>query len=206
MTKPSITLYTHSGPNPLKVAILLEELEIPYRREIVDVWKGEGQRPEFLAINPNGKIPVLHDHETDQTIFESNAILLHLADRTQRLFPRDGAERSRGMQLLFFQAASIGPMFGQRVWFDRHAPERIVYAIDRYHREGARLERVTETLLGEREHFLDAYSIVDIAFFGWIHSAVGLGYTLDAHPRLAEWHARVRARPAVARALAEHRR
>jgi GST-like protein len=197
-----ITLYTHSGPNPLKVAILLEELAVPHHREEVDVWHGAGQAPGFLALNPNGKIPVIHDDDTGQVVFESNAILMYLADQAGRLLPAAGAERWRAIQLLFFQAASIGPMFGQRVWFDRYTPEPVPYAIERYHRECERLCGVVEALLAGRDWFLDDYSIVDIAHFGWLSSNVRLGYSLDAWPQLARWFDRVAARPAVQRALA----
>lgn len=198
-----ITLYTHSGPNPRKIQIALEELALPHTLEIVDVWHGEGQREEFLALNPNGKIPVIRDDETGQTVYESNAILLYLAEKTARLFPRDEAARWRGLQLLFFQAASIGPMFGQRVWFDRHAPERITYAMDRYRAETERLLDVVERSLDGRTWFLDEYSIVDIAHFGWIASAVNLGYSLGERPDVRRWYDQVGSRPAVVRAMAE---
>lgn len=195
-----ITFYTHSGPNPLKVEIALAELELPYRREEIDVWHGAGQDPAFLAINPNGKIPVIRDDDPEQTIFESNAILLYLADKVGRLVPAaNHRDRWRAIQLLFFQAASIGPMFGQRVWFDRYTPEPVPYAIERYHREGDRLTRVLDTLLADREYFLDDYSIVDIAHFGWLASSVKLGYSIEAYPQVAAWFERVAARPAVQR-------
>jgi GST-like protein len=197
-----ITLYTHSGPNPLKVAILLEELAVPHRREEVDVWQGAGQAPAFLALNPNGKIPVIRDDDTGQIVFESNAILMYLADQAGQLFPAAGAERWRGIQLLFFQAASIGPMFGQRVWFDRYTPEPVPYAITRYHRECDRLGGVLDALLADRTWFLDDYSIVDIAHFGWLSSSVRLGYSLEAYPNVTRWFDRVAARPAVQRAVA----
>ena len=197
------TLFTHSGPNPRKILIALEELALPYRREIVDVWKGEGQREEFLALNPNGKIPVLRDDDTGHVLVESNAILLYLADTTGRLFPQQGVNRWRGMQQLFFQAASIGPMFGQRVWFDRHAPERLPYAVARYSCETERLLDVLVRMLNGGTWFLDDFSIVDVAHFGWLSSAVQLGYSLGERPDLERWYERVATRSAVARVLAE---
>lgn len=197
-----LILYAHGSPNPHKVSIALEELELTYRIEPVNVHTGAQFAPQFLALSPNGKVPVLVDDERDVTIYESNAILLYLAERTGWLFPTEGAERWEGLQLLFLQSASIGPMFGQRAHFSLFAPDKPTYAVDRYLAEGSRLEAVLETLLADRDYFLNSgYSIVDIAMFGWVNTAVQMGFGLDAVPLLSAWYDRVRMRPAVARGV-----
>ncbi|MEJ1935427.1 glutathione S-transferase family protein [Nostoc sp. NIES-2111] len=197
-----ITFYGHGSPNPHKVAIALEELGLPYETQLVNTFAGEQFAPEFVALNPNSKVPVIVDHDAGLTVYESNAILLHLAVKTGRLLPREPAERSEALQLLFFQAASIGPMFGQRAWFTLFAPEKPASVAERYVKEGDRLEAVLEHLLAGREYFLTSgYSIVDIAVFGWLWCAVSSGFGIDDHLRLKAWFDRVKARPAVARGV-----
>lgn len=197
-----ITLFAFGSPNPHKVSIALEELGFPYETKVVNTHQGEQFAPDFLALNPNAKVPVIFDEETGQTIWESNAILLYLAEKAGRLFPASGPERWDGMQLLFFQAASIGPMFGQRAHFSLFAPEKPAYAVDRYLREGDRLEAVLERLLEGRDYFLKSgYSIVDIAMFGWVNTAVEMGFAVADHTRLAAWFERVAARPAVCKGV-----
>lgn len=197
-----ITFYGHGSPNPHKVAIALEELGIPYEARVVNIWAGEQFAPEFVALNPNSKVPVIVDHEAGRTIFESNAILLYLAEKTGRLLPNAPEERSEALQLLFFQAASIGPMFGQRAWFTLFAPEKPASAAARYVNEGDRLEAVLDRLLTGRDYFLaSGYSIVDIAVFGWMWCAVSQGFDVSDHPQLKAWFDRVAARPAVSRGV-----
>lgn len=197
-----ITLYASGSPNPHKVAIALEELGLAYETFVVDTHAGAQFEPSFTAISPNAKVPVIVDRETGRTVWESNAILIYLAEKTGRLLPADPAERSEALQLLFFQAASIGPMFGQRAHFTLFAPEKPAYAVERYEREGARLEAVLEGLLQNRDYFLaSGWSIVDIAFYGWVHTAVAMGFAIDAYPRLSAWFARVSERPAVRRGV-----
>jgi GST-like protein len=195
------TLYAHGSPNPHKVSIALEELGLPYEAKVVDIWSGAQFAPDFVALNPNSKVPVLVDHQAGQTLFESNAILLHLAEKTGRLLPADAAQRSRALQLLFFQAASIGPMFGQRAHFALFAPEKPPYAVERYRAEGERLTQVVEGLLDGRDWFLDEYSIVDIAFFGWFWCSVHQGFAIDRQPQLRRWYDRMADRPAVQRGV-----
>jgi GST-like protein len=192
-----ITLYAHGSPNPHKISIALEELRLTYETKIINVWEGEQFKPEFTALNPNAKVPVIIDHETGHTVYESNAILLYLAEKTGKLFPTETQQRWKGLQLLFFQAASIGAMFGQRAHFSLFAPEKSNYAVERYLKEGDRLTTVLETLLTEREYFLNEYSIVDIAHFGWLWCSTRQGFAIDAYPSLKAWFDRVAARPAV---------
>lgn len=191
-----ITLYAHGCPNPHKISIALEELGLPYETRIVNIWEGEQFNPEFTALNPNAKVPAIVDRETGLTIYESNAILLYLAEKTGKLFPADAYQRWKGLQLLFFQAASIGPMFGQRAHFSLFASEKPNYAVERYLKEGERLTTVLESLL-TREYFLDEYSIVDIAHFGWLWCSTHQGFAIDSYPNLMAWFERVAARPAV---------
>lgn len=194
-----ITFYAYGAPNPHKVAIALFELGLEHSIEIVEIWQGAGQSPEFLALNPNGKVPVIVDDETGLTISESNAILLYLAEKTGRLLPTDPKARQRALELLFFQTSGVGPMFGQRAWFTLFSPEKPSYAIKRYRAEAERLTGVIETLLpADKPWFLgDEYSIVDIAFMGWIWCAVQMHFPIDGYPKLKAWFDRMLTRDAV---------
>lgn len=192
-----ITLYAYGSPNPHKISIALEELGLPYETKIINIWEGEQFSPEITALNPNAKVPAIVDHETGHTIYESNAILLYLAEKTGKLFPIEVQQRWKGVQLLFFQAASIGAMFGQRAHFSLFAPEKPNYAVERYLKEGERLTTVLETLLTRREYFLDEYSMVDIAHFGWLWCSTHQGFAIDSYPNLKAWFDRVAIRPAV---------
>lgn len=195
-----LTLYTHNTPNGHKVAIALEELGLKYNVARVNVHQGEQFAPDFAAKNANSKIPVLSDSETGVTIGESNAILLYLAEKTGRLLPTTTAGRARAVELLFFQAAHIGPMFGQRAHFSLYAPETLPYAIHRYETEGARLEQVMDTILKD-DWFLPAFSIVDIAVFGWLHTSVSMGFDIARTPRLSAFYHRMLERPAVQKGI-----
>jgi len=192
-----ITLYAHGSPNPHKISIALEELGLLYETKVINVWEGEQFSPEFTALNPNAKVPVIVDHETGHTIYESNAILLYLAEKTGKLFPTETQQRWKGVQLLFFQSASIGAMFGQRAHFSLFASEKPNYAVERYLKEGDRLTTVLETLLTKREYFLDEYSIVDIAHFGWLWCSTHQGFAINSYPNLKAWFDRIAIRPAV---------
>lgn len=193
-----ITLYAHGSPNPHKVSIALEELGLSYEAKVVDIWSGEQFGPEFQALNPNGKVPAIVDHDTGRTVYESNAILLYLAEKTGKLLPTDPAERWEAIQLLFLQAASVGPMWGQRAHFSLFAPEKAAYAVERYVNEGDRIEAVLDRMLSGRQYFLaSGYSIVDIAMFGWAWCAHHQGFPIADHSNLKGWFDRVAARPAV---------
>lgn len=197
-----ITLFTHNTPNGYKVSIALEELGLAYETRTVDVRAGEQFAPDFVRLNPNAKIPVIVDQATNQTVIESNAILLYLADKAGRLIPQAGPERWEAIQLLFFQAACVGPMYGQRAHFTFYAPPGLDYAVARYGKEGERLNDVMETLLSGREWFLaSGYSIVDIAHFGWLYTAVRMGYEIGARPALIAWLERMLTRPAVRKGI-----
>ena len=193
-----IELYTAGTPNGWKVSIALEELGMPYTVHPVDIMNGEQKRPAFLAINPNGRIPAIIDTDEDRlSIFESGAILIHLAEKAGRLIGHDLASRSRVLQWLMFQMAGIGPMMGQANVFHRYFPEKIQPAIDRYQGEVRRLLGVLDGQLAEREYLAGEYSIADIANWSWvrIHDWGGVG--IEGLDHLRRWLDAIEARPAV---------
>ena len=196
-------LYTSPTPNGWKVSIALEELEAPYDVKPIRLDKLEQKTPEFLALNPNGRIPALVDREADDfPIFESGAILVYLAEKHDRLLPSDAKGRSRVMQWLMFQMAGVGPMQGQSNVFYRYAPEKIQYAIDRYQNETKRLYTVLDGQLEKSEFLAGDYSIADIATWPWVSIHGWAGVEIDDLPHLAAWIDRVGAREAVVRGRA----
>jgi GST-like protein len=200
-----IDLYTWTTPNGYKPLILLEELGLAYEIKPIDIGADAQKTPEFLRINPNGKIPALRDHDPPNgpvTVFESGAILIYLAEKTGKLLPASEPGRSRVIEWLMFQMASVGPMLGQLGHFRRAAPEQIPYAIERYQKEQERIYKVLDGRLAESEHLADEYSIADIATFPWISGATRLGVDTAPYPNLARWEQAIKARPAVTRAYA----
>jgi len=193
-----IDLYTASTPNGWKVSIALEELGLPYTVHAVDLMAAEQKRADFLAINPNGRIPAIVDRaEGDFRVFESGAILIYLAEKTGRLLPTDVKGRSTVLQWLMFQMSGVGPMMGQASVFARYAPEKLPWAIDRYLRECRRLLEVLDRRLDGREWLGDDYSIADIATWSWTHTHAWSGIDVTGLHALAAWHDRMWARPAV---------
>jgi GST-like protein len=191
-------LYTAPTPNGRKVSIALEELSLPYTVHVLDLTRLEQKEPDYLALNPNGRIPTLVDREEGNfAIFESGAILAYLAEKTGRLLPSDSCGRSRVMQWLFFQMAGIGPMQGQANVFFRYAPERIPYAIDRYQRETRRLYEVLDQRLTDSLYLAGDYSIADIATYPWVASHEWAGIRMDGLDALQAWVERIGSRPAV---------
>lgn len=201
-----IEFYTFATPNGRKVAIMLEELELPYEIHIIDIERGEQKSPEFLRKNPNGKIPVIVDHATNRTIFESCAILLYLADRYRPIFCSETDDQLEMLQWLFFQVGHVGPMIGQLWHFTEFASERIPSAISRYERECYRLFSVLDDRLATRSYINNRYSISDIATWPWIDAANRqLGLSFDRFPHLKRWHAVISQRPAVVRSASVSR-
>lgn len=199
-----IRFYYHPSPNPAKIALFLEEAGLPYELVPVDTRKGDQLKPEFLGINPNGKTPALTDGNA--TIFDSNAILLYLAEKTGKFLPENTPE-ARGQMLswLMFVATGIGPYTGQSVHFSRFAPEKVPYAINRYAREAERHWGILDAQLGKHRYMLgDAYTLIDMAVWGWATRAqFALGD--EAFEKLV--HVRrhleeISARPAAQRAVA----
>jgi GSH-dependent disulfide-bond oxidoreductase len=164
-----ITFYYSLAPNPMKVALFLEETGLPHELKPVDTRKGEQHRPEFLALNPNGKVPVIVDQETGATVFDSNAILLYLAEKTGQFLPENTpAARGELLSWLMFVATGVGPFSGQAVHFRHFAPEQLPYAVNRYLYEAKRHYGILDARLAERRYVLgEAYTIVDMAVWGW---------------------------------------
>ena len=196
-----IDLYTFTTPNGRKASIALEELELEYKVHKVDITKGEQFTPEFIAINPNSKIPAIVDRDTNITVFESGAILIYLAEKTGKLLPTETKERFQVIEWLMFQMGSVGPMFGQYNHFNRFAPEQIPYAIERYRKETLRLYGVLNKQLADKEYICGAYSIADIATFPWVAAYNFMKLTLDNHPHLQQWVVRMEQRPAVQKGM-----
>ena len=195
-----IDLYTATTPNGRKVSIALEELGLDYTVHSLNLKAAEQKAPEFLAINPNGRIPALVDDGF--AVFESGACLLYLAEKTDRLIPVEARGRSRVVQWLMWQMGGLGPMQGQANVFFRYFPQVIQPAIDRYQNETRRLFGVMDARLADAEWLADDYSIADIACYPWIAQADWSGVPLAPFPALTRWFATMGERPAVARGMA----
>lgn len=194
-----IDLYTATTPNGRKVSIALEELGLPYALHALNLKAQEQKAPDYLRINPNGRIPAIVDDGF--AVFESGAILIYLAEKTGRLLPADVQGRSRVVQWLMWQMGGLGPMQGQANVFFRYFPEKIQPAIDRYQNEVKRLFGVMDTRLAKANHLADEYSIADIACYPWVAQADWSGVPLDPFPNLSRWFASLSARPAVAKGM-----
>lgn len=193
-----IELFTAATPNGHKTSIALEELGLPYTLRVLDLGKLEQKQPWFLAINPNGRIPAIIDHDADDfPVFESGAILIYLSEKTGQLMPSDAKGRSRVLQWLMFQMGGIGPMMGQANVFFRYFPEKIQPAIDRYQGECSRLFRVLDGHLKDCEYLAGDYSIADIANWAWVRTHRWSGVPVEEFPHLQRWLALIRGRPAV---------
>jgi glutathione S-transferase len=197
-----IELYTAATPNGHKISIALEELALPYTVHAIDLIAREQKRPEFLALNPNGRIPVIVDRAAgDFVVFESGAILIYLAEQTGKLMPSDPKGRSLVMQWLMFQMGSVGPMMGQANVFFRYFPEKLPAAIERYQNESRRLLEVLDTRLARAEWLADAYSIADIANWTWVRTHGWSGVSVDGLANLQRWMAAMAARPACQKGI-----
>lgn len=201
-----IDLYTSPTPNGWKITVLLEELALPYTLHAIDLSKNEQKEDWFLAMNPNGRIPVIKDRDSaDFVVFESGAILLYLAEKANHLLGQTDQEKSQITQWLMFQMGGLGPMMGQANVFYRYFPEKIPAAIDRYQHEGRRLLTVLNDHLAERDylvgHGVGQYSIADIANWCWAHTYAWSGISIDGLTHLQVWLERIRQRPAVQRGI-----
>ena len=196
-----IDLYTWGTPNGQKASIMLEEVGLPYTIHPVDITKGGTQTPEYLAMNPNGKIPVIVDPDAGRTVIESGAILLYLAERSGKFLPVPGDQT---LTWMFFQAAHVGPMLGQLGYFKVFAAEKVPLAIDRFERESLRVLRVLDTRLGQSAFLAGPdYGIADIMTWSWVRSAqMRLGLEQSDLVHLMRWFADIAARPSVQRGLA----
>jgi glutathione S-transferase len=207
--KPEITLYACSTPNGFKPAVMLEELGVAYNYKKINIMKGDQFSEEFIAINPNSKIPAIVDHSAgDFNVFESGAILIYLAEKYGQFLPTDSLKRSEIIQWVFFQNAGIGPMFGQFGHFYAHEGKDSCdhpYPLERYQNESKRLLGVLEEHLKDNSYLAGGnYSIADIATFPWV-GCLDWGYqatealSLKSFPHVMAWHQKCSERPAAKR-------
>lgn len=197
-----IDLYTSQTPNGWKASIALEELELPYEVHPINLGANEQKSPDYLEINPNGRIPTIVDRdENNFAVFESGAILVYLAEKTGKLMPTDRRGRSTVIQWVMFQMGGIGPMQGQANVFFRYFPEKLPAVISRYHNETRRLYEVLEKRLDGRDFLCDDYSIADIATWPWVRIHAWAGLEIDDLPNVKAWIDRIAARPAVQRGI-----
>ncbi|KWR86824.1 glutathione S-transferase family protein [Cupriavidus sp. IDO] len=197
-------VYAFSTPNSVKVPIALEELGVPYELHAVNVRQGEQKRDSFLALNANGKVPVITDLERAFVLSESAAILVYLAEKHGELLSHDSITRARTFEQLFVHASGLSPAFGQAGYFQKFAPERIPHAVERFVTEANRQLRLLDGVLDEREFAAgDAFSIADIAHFGWIWRRGFPDLTLDDFPNVRRWYDAVQRRQAVVRAISK---
>ena len=207
-----IQLYSLGTPNGQKVAIALEEMALPYEAHRIDIMAGDQFTDEFVAINPNSKIPAIVDPNgpggESISVFESGAILIYLAEKSGQYLPTDLIARSECLQWLFFQVGGVGPMFGQFGHFYTYAKEKIPYGIKRYQTEVKRLLGVLEKRLQEQDYLVQSgYTIADMATFPWVgaldwgYKAVDVLQLKQDFPNVMAWYERCRQRPAAARGL-----
>lgn len=208
-----IQLYSTPTPNGVKVSIMLEETGLPYEPHFINIGQNETWTPEFLSLNPNGKIPSIIDPDgpggKPLPLFESGAILLYLAEKTGKFLPSDAARRYETIQWVFFQMAAVGPMFGQLGFFHKFAGREIEdkRPLERYRNESKRLLGVLETRLEGRDWIMgEEYTIADISLLGWVRNLIGFYgagelVEFDSLNRVPAWLERGLARPAVQRGL-----
>ena len=205
-----IELYTSPTPNGHKASVTLEELELPYECHAIDLSSNAQKEEWFLKLNPNGRIPVIVDHDPDGSgknddpfaVFETGAIMVYLAEKTGRLLPSDLRGRSRTMQWLMFQMGGIGPMMGQANVFFRYYPEKIQPAIDRYQHETRRLFEVLDRGLSDTEWLAGSeFTIADIANWCWVRTYKWSGVSVEGLPNLRRWLDAIKERPACRRGI-----
>lgn len=199
-----IQLYTWGTPNGKKVSIMLEEIGLPYEVHAINIGQGDQCKPEYLAINPNNKIPSIIDPDGPGgkpfALFESGAILMYLAEKSGKLWPADLRQRYTVIQWLMFQMGGVGPMFGQANYFYR-LEEKVPFAIERFHKEALRLYGVLEKALGEREYLAGEYSLADIATYPWVWRHEMHHVKLEEFPHVKRWYDAISDRPAVQRGM-----
>tara|TARA_B100000902_G_scaffold243020_1_gene230088 strand:- start:1460 stop:2122 length:663 start_codon:yes stop_codon:yes gene_type:complete len=197
-----IDLYTSPTPNGWKAAMMLEELELEYTVKLIDLAAGDQHKEWFVKMNPNGRIPVLVDHDASGlVVFDSTAILIYLAEKTGKLLPPKGHARSQVFQWLLFQASGIGPMQGQAVAFERYFPTDVPAARSRYHNETRRLYAVLNDHLKDNEWLVTDFSIADISNWSWIRSHRWARVPTEGLEHLERWMEQLRKRPACNRGL-----
>lgn len=197
-----LELLTSETPNGWKVAILLEELGEPYKVTPISLTNLEQKQDWYVALNPNGRIPTLIDHDADDfAIFESGAIMIYLAEKFGRFLPADEKGRSRVIQWVMWQMSGLGPMMGQATVFNRYFDEKLPKVIERYVRESQRLFGVLDAALATSDYLAGDYSIADMACFPWVRGHDWAGVDMSGFIHLKRWFDVVAARPAVQRGL-----
>ena len=204
-----IDLYTWTTPNGRKVSIMLEECGLKYNTHAIHIGKDEQFTPQFVAINPNSKIPAIVDNDGPDgtggkplTVFESGAILIYLAEKTGQFLAPKGKARSDALQWLMFQMGGVGPIFGQVHHFLRAAKEPVPYAIERYGKEKDRLYSVLDKHLKDHQYLAGEYSIADMATYPWVARYEWHKTDLAGVPNVKRWYDAISARPAVQRGMA----
>jgi GST-like protein len=180
---------------------MLEECGLPYLVKPINIMRGEQFAADFVAINPNARIPAIVDDEVAVTVFESGAILIYLAEKCRRFLPAAGPERYAVMQWLMFQMSGIGPMFGQVHHFRRFAPTEVPYAIERYGKEARRLYGVLDARLAETAYLAGEYSIADMATYPWVARHEWQEIDLNEYMNVRRWYEAVGCRTAVRRGM-----
>lgn len=197
-----IDLYTAATPNGHKATCILEELKLDYKVHSLDLSKDDQKTPEFLKINPNGRIPAIYDHDLNCRVFESAAIMIHLCEKTgSGLLPTEPTRRAEVLSWLMFQMGGIGPMMGQANVFFRYWPEKIEPAIKRYQNESRRLFEVINGQLAQTEWLAGEFSIADIANWCWVRTYKWSGVELDGLEHLKRWNDAIHQRPACYRGI-----
>ena len=197
-----IDLYTAATPNGWKASVALEEMELEYTTHAVNLINGDQKTPEFLAMNPNGRIPVIVDREAQgHVVFESGAIMIYLAEKTGLFLPSDAKRKSQVIQWLMFQMGGVGPMMGQANVFHRYLEEKMPVAIARYQNEVRRLFTVLDSHLESREFLVDEYSIADMANWCWVRTYEWSGVSIEGLDNLIRWKNSIEARPAARRGV-----
>ena len=192
-----IDLYTWTTPNGRKVSILLEELGLEYTAHAIDIRKGDQHEPDFLAVSPNNKIPGIIDRDNGMVLMESGAIMIYLADKTDKLLPKEGEPHYRVLEWLMWQMGGIGPFLGQAHHFVHYNPGKSPYAEERYRKEAARLYGVLDRRLEGREYVVDDLSIADFATWPWISRYEWQEVDLNDFPNVKRWYLAMAARPSV---------
>ena len=194
-----IDFYTWTTPNGRKVSILLEELGVDYTVHAIDIGAGDQNKPEFLKISPNNKIPAIVDHDTGMSLMESGAILIYLAEKHNQFLPKDNIGRATVIEWLMWQMGGLGPMLGQAHHFLHFNSGRSEYAEHRFQNEAARLYGVLEQRLVGRDYICNEYSIADIASWPWVSRYEWQRINLDEYPNVRSWYKRLLRRDAVQR-------
>ena len=194
-----IDLYTWSTPNGRKVSIALEEMGLPYKAIAVDIGKDEQFKPDFLKISPNNRIPAIVDHDNGLALFESGAILMYLADKTGKFWPKDAKAHWQTAQWLMWQMGGVGPMLGQVHHFVKYNAGKAPYAEERYLKEAKRLYGVLDKQLAQSEYVAGDYSIADMSIWPWISRFEWQQMDLNQYPHVKRWYVAIAKRPAVQR-------